>query len=144
MPIDPSKIRFGDEAGALLRTQHMERAVAVYPITDSEINELRTFDTFATIFWSVGCGFLTFAGGLVFDVSIDMPNAQVTASAYGWAILCGIIGVVFAALAIWATWRKKSAFGRIRQQSTEAPQRFQGIPPEWWGLRGRRTPKQKP
>lgn len=115
MPIDPSKIKFGDETGALLRTEHMERSVRVYPITESEMNELKLFDTLGTLFWSAGCGFLTFAGGLVFDVSIDMPDARVTASAYGWATLCGIIGAVFAGLAIWATWRKKSAFSQIQQ-----------------------------
>ncbi len=123
MPIDPSKVKFGEDAGARVQTQYMHRTVPVYPITDSELNELKVFDNFATLFWSVGCGFLTFAGGLVFDVIIDMPDAKVTASAYGWASLCGIIGAFFAGLAIWAVRRKKSAFDRVKEQSTAEPKR---------------------
>ena len=121
MPIDPPNVTFRDEAGARLRTQHMQRTVPVYPITDSEITELKTFDACATRFWSVGCSFITFAAGLV--VNGIASDTKVSSSVYGWAALCGIIGMVFVAFAIWATGRKKNAYDRIKTQSTAEPER---------------------
>lgn len=123
MPIDPSKVTFSSGAGfgAQLRTQHMQRIVPVYPITDSEFTELKTFDAFATRFWSVGCSFITFAAGLV--VNGIASATKVSSSVYGWAGLCGIIGMVFVAFAIWATRRKESAYDRIKTQSTAEPER---------------------
>jgi hypothetical protein len=106
--------------GAFVSHTYVERDVKTYAIFESEVSHLSTFNTLATIFFSVGSAFLAFAVGIWTNWSFvdkkTMPPEGVLLSTIGvWFFIGG--AVLSYMLALWAMWKRGSSWSDIRKQS---------------------------
>lgn len=104
--------------GATVKTTYVEREVKVLAVFDTEVDAISSLNAQATVFFSVGAGLISLAGGIwttaVF--SEKLTAAGQVATDVGAPVL-GALSLIFFGLALWAWWKRRSALNTIKKQS---------------------------
>jgi hypothetical protein len=105
--------------GARLNTEHMQRTMRAWPLTEVEVNSLTTLSTQATVFFAVGSATLGLPIGIwtnrLFATSLS-PEASVACNILAPVLL--FFAVVFFGLGFKAWSDRKSEWQSIKEQAT--------------------------
>jgi uncharacterized iron-regulated membrane protein len=109
---------FTSERGATVKTTYVEREVQALAVFDTEVETISSLNTQATVFFSVGTGLISLAGGIWTSAafSTQLTPAGQLAVTLAAPVLC-LLSLVFFGLALVAWWKRKSALNTIRSQS---------------------------
>lgn len=101
-----------------MQAEYMGRTSKCYPIHESEIESLATFDALGTVFSAIGSAALAFAGGIWTNAAFAeklTPLAELT-SKFGAPLLC-TLSLIFYLLAYFAVTRRRSLWKRIKGEA---------------------------
>lgn len=121
---DGGQIQF---EGATVKNTYVARQARIYPINDSQIEAIGTFNVLANICFAVGIGLLTFALGLYIDAAnatgtalIDGKEIQIVITEQSGLqtvinVLCLLVGVVFFGFGLMFGCKRGKTINAIKQ-----------------------------
>ena len=117
-----SEPRFTADAGdrgATVRSLYVEREVKVFAIHEFEVEVLSQFNTLATAGFSVGAALISYSIGIWTNAAFSEKLTPMgEASSHILAPILAALGVASLLFALWALWRRKSAWTTIQNQSS--------------------------
>jgi hypothetical protein len=106
-------------SGAVIVTVYAKRRVSAYPILESEIATLSTFNTLSAICFSFMSAFISFAFGIwVNALFVENPPAEGRILSHIAAPACCLIAVAAAGLGLWAVTSRRNSSEAIRRESS--------------------------
>ncbi|MGO9991327.1 MAG: hypothetical protein ACLPTF_02285 [Steroidobacteraceae bacterium] len=109
------------QRGATITTVYVERQVKAFSVFETELDVLSSLNAQATVFFSVGSAFITYAVGIWTNSSFATqltPEGKLANEFVAPGLV--FISIVFYSLAIMAWWKRRRTLGDIRRQSKSA------------------------
>lgn len=116
-----ASLAVASQPGAYVITQHINRKMRIYPLSEAEVKSLALLHTASTGMISLGCSLLTFCIGLRFDLDVD-PAApgKAVLEAQLFFYTCIPLGLIFLLLGFGAAWYRRSELKTILDQTEAA------------------------
>lgn len=108
-----------DSPGSNLYMVNGRRRLKAYVLTEDNLESLSILDVVFNICLAIGCGFLSFAGGIKLAISFASESTP-SQALEAWNTFfsgCMVITIICAALCVWSIRKKTGSLGKIKRET---------------------------